>query len=648
VVQARCYAGEAGLAYAPFIEAFNLALLQPEVTPRLKALPAATLAEAGRLLPGLASLGRSYGEMGTASQSTQADSGQSRFFEALRLVLQTLLAGPEPGVLFLDELQWADTASIDLLTFLARRLKGAGLLVIAAWRSEPGDIAQCLDRLATELARVGQALRLPLKRLSKDEVFDLVRTFPGTPAAGSLVETFSQRLYQESEGLPFVAVEYLSMQAQRENGSTLTWEMPGSVRELLRSRLENLDAAAQQLLSTAAVIGRSFDYTTLREVSGRSEIETVDGLDRLVAAGLVTEQNNQERSGVEIRYDFVHEKLRALIYEETSLARRRLLHRRIAEVLSRPPGGRFDSPALVASHYEQAGLDAQAAEYHLLAAERARRLFANTAALAHYQAALASGYSDAARLHEAIGDLRVLRGEYNAALTSYQTAAALCAPGCLANLEHKLGNVHQRQGNWELAESHYQASLEAMSGGGEKIPPEETAFHVHLFADRGLVAHARGDLQTAQALANHALEVAQSTQDPHALAQVYNLLGVLSRSGGDQEKAVASLETSLSLAETLDDPLARIAALNNLALVHGENQNLEQAIVLARQALELCQKRGDRHREAALHNNLADLLHRAGREEEAMAQLKQAVVIFAEIGAPAGSAQPEIWKLTEW
>ncbi len=292
-------------------------------------------------------------------------------------------------------------------------------------------------------------------------------------------------------------------------------------------------------------------------------------------------------------------------------------------------------------------MDAQAAEYHLQAGDCARRLFANTEALAHYQAALAGGYPDAARLHEAIGDLRVLRGEYGAALTSYQTAAALCTPGCLANLEHKLGNVHQRLGEWELAESHYQASLEAL-GEGSPIPAEEMAFHVHLYADRGLVAHARGDLPAAQALAGRALELAQSANDPHALAQVYNLLGVLARSSGDLEAAAASLEASLRIAQTLDDPLARIAALNNLSLVYGESQNQEQAIALAEQALELCQKRGDRHREAALHNNLADLFHRAGREEEAMGQLKQAVIIFAEIGAPAGNPQPEIWKLTEW
>ena len=95
-------------------------------------------------------------------------------------------------------------------------------------------------------------------------------------------------------------------------------------------------------------------------------------------------------------------------------------------------------------------------------------------------------------------------------------------------------------------------------------------------------------------------------------------------------------------------PAAAIAVLNNLALARADSGDLAQAIVLAEQALALVVALGDRHREAALRNNLADLLHAAGRGEEAMAQLKQAVVIFAEIGVDVGDAQAEIWKLTEW
>jgi tetratricopeptide (TPR) repeat protein len=75
---------------------------------------------------------------------------------------------------------------------------------------------------------------------------------------------------------------------------------------------------------------------------------------------------------------------------------------------------------------------------------------------------------------------------------------------------------------------------------------------------------------------------------------------------------------------------------------------VERALSLTESALALCASQGDRHREAALHNNLADLLHALGQTEAAMAHLKQAVSIYAEIGVEAGTVQPEIWKLSEW
>ena len=106
---------------------------------------------------------------------------------------------------------------------------------------------------------------------------------------------------------------------------------------------------------------------------------------------------------------------------------------------------------------------------------------------------------------------------------------------------------------------------------------------------------------------------------------------------------------SLALAESLNDPAARVAALNNLALVRLVAGETAQAIRLTESALTLCRAHGDRHREAALLNNLADLLHANEQTEEAMAYLKQAVAIFAEIGESESlPQQPEVWKLVEW
>ena len=112
--------------------------------------------------------------------------------------------------------------------------------------------------------------------------------------------------------------------------------------------------------------------------------------------------------------------------------------------------------------------------------------------------------------------------------------------------------------------------------------------------------------------------------------------------------AISSLEEGYRAAERLGETGARAAVLNNLALAVSQAGDVERGIGLLQLALADTQRRGDRHREAALRNNLADLLHALGREEDAMAELKQAVALFAEVGGQAGEWRSEIWKLTEW
>jgi tetratricopeptide (TPR) repeat protein len=356
-----------------------------------------------------------------------------------------------------------------------------------------------------------------------------------------------------------------------------------------------------------------------------------------------------------LSYDFSHEKLRALVYEETSLARRRLLHRRVADALAGRFHGRHEAGAVagqIAHHYREAGQDALAAEHFRLAGNHARALYANAEALAHYRAALALGHPDSAALHEALGDLHTLLGEYGGAITSYETAAALGDPGHLAGIERKLGGVHHRRGAWDMAESHFQAALYALGEAG----PAERA---RVYAEWSLTAHLAGGVGAetrAAELARRALELAEAGGDTRALAQSHNILGVLATSRGELNAATHHLERSLALATELGErhadgfgvQSARVAALNNLALASRARGDLQEALHFAEQALDLALAMGDRHREAALHNHLADLLHAAGRSQEAMAHLKQAVAIYAEIGVEAGAVRPEIWKLAEW
>ena len=299
--------------------------------------------------------------------------------------------------------------------------------------------------------------------------------------------------------------------------------------------------------------------------------------------------------------------------------------------------------ALAAHHYEMAGQDVEAAEQHVIAARHAERVYANADAVSHYHSALALGYADQAALHEATGDLEALRGNYGAALAAYETAVAGSFAGAPQTglLDHKLANVYARLGDWAAAESYYATADEALQGTRDEV-------RAGLYADWALAAHRSGVPGRALGLAEQALAWAEAAGDRRSMAQAHNVLGILARAQGNVAEAVANLEKSCALAEKLGDTSAYMAALNNLALAVAENGDAARGVVLLRTALLEATRRGDRHRVAALRNNLADLLHLEGHEEEAMAELKQAVALFAEIGVQAGESRAEIWKLTEW
>jgi len=602
----RCFEHETGLAFGAAIELLRSALREgsPE------AVEASALDEAARLLP----------ELGTPPTPSLDDPGaQARFFDGLVRTLLEATAGRRPAVLFVDDVHWADASSVEVFAYLARRLRGNGVLLLASWRPEEIPPSHPARLALAEAARDGLGRKVSPERLGSRHVSELAE------AAGASEELRS-RLYEETSGLPFFVVEYLDSGTSGSDGT-----LPPGVRGLLEARLAAPGELAGQVLAAGAVIGRPFDADTVREVSGRGDEETLTSLDELAQRGILVEADGT--------YDFWHEQARKVAYERTSLGRRRLLHRRAGEELAgRAHGGVL--AGAIGQHLRLAGRERDAAEWFRLAGEHARGLYANHEALASFREALALGHADPSPLHEQIGDLRTLAGDYAGALASYEAAAALSDGARLAAIEHRIGLVHHRRGEWALADSSFEQALGSLAA-------DASAERARIVADRSLTAHRRGYDGEAQELAEDALALAAEAGDRRALAQAHNLLGILAASRGDRAAARECLEESLALSADEADPTARAAALNNLALAYRAEGELDRALELTEEALGLCAVVGDRHREAALTNNCADLLHAAGREEEAMERLKAAVAIFAEIGEE-GVMEPEIWKLVEW
>ena len=520
----RSFEEEAGLAFGSAIELLRGALRdgRPEAVEQ----PAA--AEASRLLP----------ELGLPPTPSLDDPGaQARFFEGLTAALLAATGGNRPALVLVDDVHWTDASSLELLAYLARRLRGRPLLLAVTWRPEEVPSGHPARRLLAEAVRDGLGRTISLARLSQDDVAELVA------AAGAPAE-LARRLYDETQGLPFFVVEYLDSLGE----GAAEWPLPAGVRGLLENRIAATSELASQVLAAAAVLGRAFDADTVRDVSGRSDDEVVAALEELGARGIVDEAGGGA-------YDFRHEQTRKVAYERTSLGRRRLLHRRAGEALAaRNRGGAIAS--VVGQHLRLAGREDEAAEWLRLAGEHAGSLYANAEALAHFREALALGHPEPAILHAAIGDLQTLAGDYAGALASYEAAAAHAGRESAAALEHRIGLVHHRRGDWQLADDAFAKprSLRAARARAARTHPRRP--------EPGRPPARRGRAG-ADARAE-ALACAEAADDTRALAQAHNILGILAAGHGDGREARAHLEAA-SRSRT-PTPAARAAALNNLAL----------------------------------------------------------------------------------
>jgi DNA-binding SARP family transcriptional activator len=624
VLEARAYAGEGAIALAPISELIRVGLDRPEAGSRLQAIRSDLRAEVARLVP-LPDVASSANRPAAPMDAF----GGARLLEGIAQILTALVVGRTTGMLIIEDLNRADDSSLALLAYIARRLRGRPIVLLVTWRAEELD-DEVRHRLTAGAEDDALSVRVELGRLDLSAV-----TLLASAALGADGALLAEALYVESEGLPLYVAEALASPI-RADGRT-----PGGVAALLRSRIEGTGVLARQLLSAAAAIGRSFELQTVRMASGRGEEETIAALEELVRRGLIVEVAPSGES--DIRYDFSHGRLRDVAYESISLARRRLLHRRVAEALRSGLAPRDDAThwSLIAFHEGLAGRTPEAAMAHRLAGEHARAVFANPEAREHLEAAIALGDPNAAQLHESLADVLTLLGDYAAAIAHLEVAGALAGPDERAAIDHRLGLVYARRGDWSRADDY-------LAGALASVPAAQTEVRSALLADRSAIAHRSGDPLAARQLAEQALGLADVAGDLMGVARAEDLLGILARGQGDLAAALAHLERSHQAALSSMDPGPRIAAMNSLALVHADLGDKGRAVELTREALVLCERQGDRHRQAALENNLADLLRAEGRHDEAMEHLKRAVSIFAEVGGRPDELQPEIWKLIEW
>ncbi len=593
----RCFEAERSIPYHPWIDLLRSSLSRLDWE-RID-LPNLWMSELSRLIPELRTV---YPGL---SRPTSVDSelARGRLAEAVHQWLRAL--GQErPVVLFLDDLQWIDRASLALLEYLLRHSADLPLLVVGAQRER--ELGPAWQRSLSVLEREGLCHHITLYRLSFPEVATIARQI-GFRAADP--DAFLKRLFRETEGNPLFVIEILRGLQETNIDTSEEWPIPLTVQDVVQAHLDRLDTRYRKLFTAAAVIGRTFDHTTLQAVTGQPPQLILSALDEGIAAGLIVERDR--------RYDFSHDKIRAVLYRRSSRARRRHLHRRVAEALERLHAADLAPHfGLLANHFEAAAESDRASLYALRAAKRAVELYADEDALSWYERAQTLAETVHAELApEVISQI----------IPFHQRYVSSSKPlGVLGLVYRQQGLIHQRRGRYDLAQEYLELALTRATE--RERPDEQAAAHGLL----SFLAYLRGDYDELARYAHASLDLATRADETALRAEGLRNLGIAAYRSGEYERAIELYEASLSASRSIGDQTSIAKCYNNIGFALRTMERYEEAVDAFQRALELHEAAGSSEGAAGVLANIGGVYLRSDDLEQAIAHLERARALSDE------------------
>ena len=531
-----------------------------------------------------------------------------------------LLADAERTVvLVLDDLQWADRASLELVLAVSR--SAAGVLVVAPLRDEEGSkaLADCL----AELTRERRALRLEIARLDAEESGLLLQRLLGEPVPASLASA----IFEQTQGNAFFIEEL----AQHARGSPSgEWAVPDTIRLAVGAHVRRLSPEAARLLGVASVFTRPFAFGALQALAELPEDTVLDALDEALAARLLRIARSEAES-----YEFGHDLVRQSIYEELNPSRRARLHRRAAQALEQLGGGSdLETAAELAAQYHRSSSLPGAAHgvgYALTAAAEAagRYAFAEAAQLLRMARDL-SGELDPGRRAAILCRLALAEAD-----ALELDSARRTADEALAELERSAaGDEETADFLWALARRLKDAGgaedeLRPLVERGLRLLGDE---HDLSWARLSLVLRPAEPLGSGRIVAERwlgydpeAVRIARASGDELDYAATLELMD-----WRDRDEIGALLERSRGWRE----PVARIHALSIAARTLLYNLGaFREALDVSRDLLAESERAGALAGAAYAHEQIADVEIAFGEFEAAASSLSHARATAAKLGA---------------
>jgi DNA-binding CsgD family transcriptional regulator len=531
VAEGRAFAVESGLPYAIFADA---------LLPLLRRLDAASLTVLTRGAGGdLAGILPSLFAAAKDGDTESVGESKLRMFWSFTELLGRL-AARQPLFLLLDNLQWADASSLELLHFVARQThtttKGAPLVIMGTYVDAERDRHAALRKMEQSLVTLGVARVIPLSALPADLTLELVRRLFDVPA--STVREFASTLHRWTRGNPFFIEETLkalvaSDRLRKRDGTWRGWEVetltpPRSVRDVVLDRVEGLSSDARTLLEVAAVLGARVTLATLRVTSTLPDTTLAAALEELCRAAFLLADD-----GPAATYDFTHPLVRDAVYASLGAIRAQGMHDRIAAALEAWYGEDAAAHAAELAHHFTAGsmgtAGGRAARYLAEAGRQALARNADRAAVEYLEAAVAHGDANgeavATELLESLAHARQRVGDLDGAAALWgrvRERSQQCGDARrVAKADRRMGLMALAAGDSAAALGHFDAGLKVLAA------LDEPQLRTRLLLARVSTLQSVGRRDEALVDARAALTTATTLGEQALLARVHRAMLLL-------------------------------------------------------------------------------------------------------------------------
>lgn len=558
----------------------------------------------------------------SASKTKDVQTGRERMFEAFYNVI-VKMAEEKPLVLFIDDLQYADVASLHLLHYLSRNIKSSRIMLIGAYR--PEEIVKVENALSETLERMdAERLYHPVKigRLDAGSVKEMI----GFITNRDVPDDFIDFIYNKTGGNPLFVEEIIKSfpPEVKSLSPDKIPKTPDTITDLINRRIGRLEEASRNLLSYAAVIGNKFSYDTLQATFGIDEEKIVGILESLTNFRIIYEDPI-----VPGLYYFNPPIIKEVIYAGLSEKRAELLHKKVGNALE---SYKEKNDGALAYHFSKAREYEKALHYSESAGDKAVSLFAPNEAMKYYETALESlekldgKISEKIRLLSKLGQVYFTVGEFDKSIGAYEKLITLCISSDdkkhLAKAYRAIGEIYAIREEWKKSLEYYNAGMRASEKIKDILGITETKRGI------GMVYCRAGKYNEALLWLKQSLGI----NEPSLTAHIRMDIGTVYWYLGRYEEAVENYEKSLKYFEKTNDKPMVLRVMINTGAVYTKKGESEKAIACYEKAAELSKTTGEIRLNGYALSNAAEDLIKTGNIEKALDYSKKSMEIFEKIG----------------